>query len=175
MSPAPLPRPKSFPVVSIPQPAAGPYSPPGTSSSTSSHPHSPIYGGSGFYHSLAPQGPYSPPGTGSSTSSYPAYGPGSLAHHGLIPIDISQSQPAPNPIPTSSILLNPTPASPSSDQPPSDQSRPRRRKSRPRPSPPPATLPPAPRLHEDAGIRLEGGRLNDPEAMIDVPPAYREY
>jgi hypothetical protein len=163
----------------------GPYSPPGTGSSTSSYRNT--YAGTGLYVSpVVPQGPYSPPGTGDSTSSYlnspntPVYGgPGIFTSHGLIPIDVSQGQPPHSPSdPTTPTPANPTPTSPSSDQSPNHQSRRTRGKSVPRltrPTTAPPAAPPTPRLHEDAGIRLEGGRLSDVEAMIDVPPAYREY
>jgi hypothetical protein len=163
----------------------GPYSPPGTGSSTSSYRNT--YAGTGLYVSpVVPQGPYSPPGTGDSTSSYlnspntPVYGgPGIFTSHGLIPIDVFQGQPPHSPSdPTTPTPANPTPTSPSSDQSPNHQSRRTRGKSVPRltrPTTAPPAAPPTPRLHEDAGIRLEGGRLSDVEAMIDVPPAYREY
>lgn len=39
----------------------------------------------------------------------------------------------------------------------------------------PLLVPPAARLHEDGGVRLEGGRPRNTESMIDVPPVYREY
>jgi hypothetical protein len=138
-------RSKMSQAISIPRLEQGPSSP-ATSLSSSSYPHTPTYSGPG----LAP-------------------------NNALIPPGVSQSPPHSR---TTHIISNPTPADSSddqspSDQPPSDQSRPPRRKGTNRPAPPPT--PAAPRLHEDGGVRLEGGRLNDPEAMIDVPPIYREY
>lgn len=93
------------------------------------------------------------------------------ANHALIPTSVSQ-----NPHhSTTHIISNPsTPADSSGDRPFNDQGRPPRRKGVSRPTPPSPTRV-APRLHEDGGIRLEGGRLNDPETMVDVPPVYREY
>jgi hypothetical protein len=42
-----------------------------------------------------------------------------------------------------------------------------------RPLPASATSPP--QLHEDGGVRLQGGPTTDPENLTDVPPVYRQY
>ena len=39
---------------------------------------------------------------------------------------------------------------------------------------PPSTIS-APRLHEDGGVRLQGGPAADPENLTDIPPVYRPY
>jgi hypothetical protein len=30
-------------------------------------------------------------------------------------------------------------------------------------------------LHEDGGVRLQGGPTTDRENLADIPPAYRQY
>lgn len=69
--------------------------------------------------------------------------------------------------------MNSAPVDSPGDHPQSGQIPPPRRKATPQPALPRA--PPAPRLHEDGGVRLEGGQSNDPDILTDVPPAYREY
>jgi len=124
------------------------------------------------------RGQGSPPETSSSSPSLnnPTYsGPRLAADSTLLPTGVSPSHPHHH---TANVIANPTPADEtandqsSGDQPSSPSPR---RKDGQRPAPPPPPPPPVPRLHEDGGVRLEGGRLNDPETMIDVPPVYREY